>query len=129
MVTGEALERMERRKRTRMRVHWTLSFARSGSAEIVEATTHNLSSDGFYCFANTIFVPGEIRECTLGIPAHHPDTGDRVMPVRCRVRVIRVEAMGKSGLYGVGFRIEDYKFNSENGYAVIPVESRRSATY
>ena len=95
-----------------MQVHWSLSFYQAGSTATVESTTHNLSSDGFYCVANTQFVPGEIRECTLGIPVLHPDTGDRVLPVKCKVRVIRVEILGESGLYGVGFRIEDYRFIS-----------------
>ena len=111
----EAVAR-ERRRRTRVQVHWPVCFIRPGTADIVETVTHDLSSDGFYCLANTAFVPGEIRECTLGVPMHRPHSGDRVRPVLCRVRVIRVEALGEDGTYGLGCRIEDYRFiNSENG--------------
>lgn len=106
----------ERRKRTRVQVHWPVCFIRPSTADTVETVTHDLSSDGFYCLANTAFVPGEIRECTLGVPMHRTHTGDRVRAVLCRVRVIRVEALGQDGSYGVGCRIEDYRFiSSENG--------------
>lgn len=102
----------ERRRRSRVRVHWPICFIRPDTTGIVETVTHDLSSDGFYCLANTAFVPGEIRECTLGVPIHHPNSGDRVRPVLCRVRVIRVEALGEDG-YGLGCRIEDYRFLPE----------------
>jgi hypothetical protein len=108
----DSVVRGERRRRARVQVHWPLSFIQHAAAEIVETVTHDLSSDGFYCLVNTAFVPGEIRECTLGVPMHHPNSGDRVRPVLCRVRVIRVEALGEDGTYGVGCRIEDYRFMS-----------------
>jgi hypothetical protein len=101
----------ERRRRVRVQVHWPISFIRPGTAESVETITHDLSSDGFYCRANTAFVPGEIRECTLGVPMHHSN-GDRSRPVLCRVRVIRVEALAEDGSYGVGCQIEDFRFIS-----------------
>jgi len=104
----------ERRRRARVQVHWPIRFIRAGTAEIVETVTHDLSSDGFYCLANTAFVPGEIRECTLGVPMHNANNGDRVRPVLCRVRVIRVEALGEDGFYGLGCRIEDYRFLPRN---------------
>jgi hypothetical protein len=102
----------ERRRRTRVRVHWPICFIRLGKTGIVETVTHDLSSDGFYCLVNTAFVPGEIRECTLSVPVHHPNRGDRARPVLCRVRVIRVGALGADGFCGVGCRIEDYHFIS-----------------
>lgn len=120
-IDGPDLVVRERRRRTRVQVHWPICFIRPGLTEIVETVTRDLSSDGFYCLANTAFVPGEIRECTLGVPMHHPDSGDRVRPVLCRVRVIRVEALGGNGSYGVGCRIEDYRFispgNGDGGLA------------
>ena len=101
----------ERRRRLRVQVHWPIAFIRPGTAESVETVTHDLSSDGFYCLANTAFVPGEVRECTLSVPMHHAN-GDRSRPVLCRVRVIRVEALAEDGSYGVGCRIEDFRFLS-----------------
>jgi len=102
----------ERRRRTRIKVHWPICFFRQGTAEFVETVTHNLSSDGFYCLARAPFVPGEIRECTLGVPIFHPNGGDQLRPVLCRVRVIRVETLRDDGSYGVGCQIEDYRFLS-----------------
>jgi hypothetical protein len=111
---------IERRRRARAQVHWPVVFAgprEDGLEEVIRSVTHDLSSNGFYCIANVTFVPGETRECTLVVPTHNPFGGPPVMPVTCRVRVIRVEAVGEAGLYGVGFRIEDYRFGpaSESG--------------
>ena len=100
----------DRRRRARVQVHWPVCFIRTGTSDCVETVTHDLSSDGFYCLVNTAFLPGEIMECTLGVPMHHPNNRDRARPVRCRVRVIRVEALGEDGFYGVGCQIEDYRF-------------------
>jgi hypothetical protein len=130
MVATDTLERVERRRRTRMQVRWSISFFQSDT-EVVESTTWNLSSDGFYCLANIRFVPGEIRECTLGIPLHHPNPGNEVMLVWCRVRVIRVEMTGETGLFGVGFQIEDYRFayrpESQPRISAAPVEAPHNA--
>jgi hypothetical protein len=104
---------IERRRRARAQVHWPVVFAGprgDGVEDVIRTVTHDLSSNGFYCIANVIFVPGETRECTLVVPTHNPFGGPPVMPVTCRVRVIRVEAVGDDGFYGVGFRIEDYRF-------------------
>jgi hypothetical protein len=102
----------DRRRRARVQIHWPVSFIRTGTSDCVETVTHDLSSDGFYCVANTAFVPGEIRECILSVPMHRPYGGERVRPVLCRVRVIRVETLGEDGSYGVACRIEDYRFAS-----------------
>jgi hypothetical protein len=101
----------ERRRRIRVHVHWPVRFFLEGTEETVDTVTQDLSSDGFYCQASTVFVPGEIRACTLGVPTHHRNGGG-IRPVLCKVRVIRVEALGADGLYGVGCRIEDYHFIS-----------------
>jgi hypothetical protein len=98
-----------------MQVHWPLAFFRPGTTAL-ETVTHDLSSDGFYCQACATFVPGEIRDCTLHVPTHNPNGGERVLPVQCRVRIVRVEALTNDGVYGVGCRIEDYRFgNSGSG--------------
>ena len=103
---------IERRRRVRAQVHWPLCFSRPGTAEMVRTITQDLSSHGFYCIVNAGFVPGEMRECTLVVPTHHPNGGRPALPVLCKVRVIRVEVLGESGLWGVGCQIEDYRFGS-----------------
>jgi hypothetical protein len=100
----------ERRKRLRARVHWAISFFRLDNSDTVETVTQNLSSDGFYCRVNTVFVPGEVYPCILSVPTHYPYGGNQVQPVQCRVRVIRVEVLGAEDSYGVACRIEDYRF-------------------
>jgi len=92
-----------------MRVHWPLLFHRCGTAEAVETVTYDLSSDGFYCFASTPFVPGECRVCTLTVPTNHPKSGGGVVLVECKVQVMRVQ-LNDDGRYGIGCRIEDYRF-------------------
>jgi len=108
---------LERRKRVRAQLHWPLCFSGSGANETVQSVTHDLSSDGFYCVANGKFVPGETRECTLVVPTHHPSGGNPSLPVRCKVRVVRVEVLGEDGFYGVGCKIEDYRFSVGRGDA------------
>ena len=101
----------DRRRRSRMQVHWQVSFSH-GTNGALESVTHDLSSDGFYCVARTAFIPGEIRTCMLEIPMHQKHGGDRLVRVYCKVRVIRVEALAESGMYGIGCRIEDYRFRT-----------------
>ena len=97
----------DRRRRPRLRVHWPVLFRAPGP--VIETVTQDLSSDGFYCKASSPFVPGEICGCTLSLPAYHLDDLVRVIPVQCQIRVVRVEALAESGLFGIGCRIEDYR--------------------
>jgi len=100
----------DRRRRSRAQVHWPVAFSLRGTTEMVHTATHDLSSDGFYCIANTRFVPGETRDCMLAVPTHHPPNGAPALIVLCQVRVIRVEVLAESGSCGVGCRIIDYRF-------------------
>src|SRR5689334_24654461 len=86
----------DRRKRARVKVQWPLHFA-GGAGKAIEAVTHDLSSQGFYCLTSTPLVPGETRVCTLSLPANHPEQLNAVIPVHCRVRVVRVEALAERG--------------------------------
>lgn len=100
----------ERRRRPRAQVHWPLCFSRRGGADLIRTITHDLSSHGFYFIANAGFIAGEVRECTLVVPTHHPNGGRPALPVLCKVRVVRVEPLGDGGFCGVGCAIEDYRF-------------------
>jgi len=82
---------------------------------VIETVTQDLSSEGFYCLANAPFIPGEIHSCTLSVPAYHPRDLTRVVPVQCRVRIVRVEALAENGLFGIGCRIEDYRVRATAG--------------
>lgn len=99
---------LERRKRVRVQVRWPILFSQTHFDDVVQTVTHDLSSNGFYCTATATFIPGETLECTLILPTRSP-IGRPVLRMLCRVRVIRVEAAGESGLWGMGFQIEDYR--------------------
>ena len=114
--------RPERRKRGRIQVHWPIWFRDpTGTTEIVESVTSDLSSDGFYFLTRTPFGSGEFRMCTLGVPTNQPWSIERVLLVECKIKIIRVHSHGE-GLYGVGCRIQDYWFaDSNNGHTWLDV--------
>lgn len=95
-----------RRRRTRSHVHWPVLF-RDDPVEIIEMVTENLSCDGFYCLAATLFNLGDTRVCTLRIPAPCPEDLNRILVLECRVHVVRVDALSER-LFGIAFRIDDY---------------------
>ena len=100
---------MERRKRVRMQVHWTIRFLRNGNDGAHETVTRDLSSEGFQCLTKMAFVPGESAACTLGVPANDPKDARRMLMVNCKVRVVWVRATD-DGYYDMGCRIENYRF-------------------
>ena len=107
---GDIAGQADRRNRIRTQVHCPVRFLRPGPMDVLETTTQNLSSDGFYCLIKSPFVPGESMACTLSLPAHQPHSTERMLLLECKVRIIRVEALDGDGLYGIGCHIEDYSF-------------------
>ena len=117
-TNSEISGRSERRKRGRIQVHWPVCFYNQGGSDVVETVTSDLSSNGFYFLARMPFSAGEFRMCTLGVPTNHPwSSASRVLSVECKVQIVRVNSHG-DGFYGVGCRIDDYRF----------VESDRTAS-
>ena len=107
---GDIAGQADRRNRIRTQVHCPVRFLPAGTMDVLETTTQNLSSDGFYCLIKIPFVLGESMACTLSLPAHQPHSTERMLLLECKVRIIRVEAPDGDGLYGIGCRIEDYCF-------------------
>lgn len=106
----DPLERpIERRRRARWNVHWPVRFA-TGRAGSAESSTVNLSSAGFYCHTLASFAPGEVMGCIVVLPGH--DFADRKHgnALECKARVMRVDREGAEGVYGVAFRILEYRF-------------------
>jgi hypothetical protein len=100
----------ERRKRTRNNLHWSVLLFRNHAGDAVEALTRDLSSGGFYCVTGVAFTPGERLICTLKIPTHDPNGKHLEQKLECKVRVVRVEAQGAEGKFGLACQIEDYRF-------------------
>jgi PilZ domain len=101
---------VERRKRTRMQLHWPLRFHKTTAEGTLETVTADISSEGFYCLVKAgNFVPGEALACTLGVPARYPVLASPAMSVDCLVRIVRIDPAKEDGLNGVGCRIEEYR--------------------
>jgi hypothetical protein len=100
----------ERRKRTRIRLHWPVLIFRNQVPEAITSTTQNLSSGGFYCLTGVPLVHGEILICTLRIPFHDPNGKHLDRNLECKVRVVRVDRLGTENSFGVACHIEDYHF-------------------
>jgi hypothetical protein len=54
------------------------------------------------------FESGERVECTVVIPIPKSVKSDDVLWLKCRARVLRVEALASETAYGVAFQIEEY---------------------
>lgn len=110
----------ERRKRPRLQVHWPIHVLKPGTAHSIDTVTRDLSSEGCYFIAKSALAPGEVRTCILGVPSRDPKR-EQVLPVECQVRVVRVESIPEDGSWGIGCRIEDYRFLlRSNGEAEAP---------
>jgi hypothetical protein len=111
----------ERRKRKRIALHWPVYLFRDQSAQSVESTTENLTSNGFYCVSKELFQPGEQLKCVISIPAGAFGYSEAPVRLQCRVKVMRVEDQSEN--FGLGCYIEDYELliNSKP-------ESRRALT-
>jgi hypothetical protein len=102
---------VERRRRTRARVHWpVLLFPRQQGENTVETITQNLSSQGFYCLSSVHFSVGEWLLCTLQVLTNDP--GGRKSRLECRAQVVRVEHNAADGQYGIACRTGDYRFTA-----------------
>lgn len=100
----------DRRKRARIRVHWTVLLFRSEADDAITSTTLDLSSGGFYCLSSIPLNPGESLDCTLKVPFHDPNGKHLDRNLECRARVVRVEPQSAENSFGIACHIEDYHF-------------------
>jgi hypothetical protein len=106
----EVARRPDRRRRPRVQLHWSVRFVRASGMDAVEATTRDLSSDGFFCLSDVPFIPGERLICVIKVPAHDPQKKERAVWIECGIRVMRVGPTDFDGVFGIACRIEDYCF-------------------
>ena len=99
----------DRRKRTRVSLHWPVRlFRQTGRplVEVVEGTTENLSTEGLYCITRERFRTGERLQCETAIPGESFGTSEPFLRVQCHITVRRVEHVHRG--FGLGCHIEDY---------------------
>ena len=99
----------ERRRRTRVPVHWPVLLFRFQEQEAITSATENLNSTGFYCITPTRLNLGESLKCALKVPSYSPNGSRDLHNLECQVRVVRVEPKEDSS-FGIALQIEDYHF-------------------
>lgn len=97
-----------RRKSTRVSLHWTVYLARDGSGPRWRTQTRNISPNGFYCVLGQLIEPGQKIECDIAVPVHNLRSPKEVAYLRCRAEVIRAENLASAGEFGLACRIEEY---------------------
>src|SRR5690349_10044195 len=75
----------DRRKRVRTRLCWQVALMALSHPELIESSTLDLSSSGFYCKSPVAVAPGERMVCILRVPAYHPQRADSVLSLECQV--------------------------------------------
>lgn len=111
----------ERRRRTRLQVHWPVCFRGDSLAAEVRTTTSNLSSDGFYCISQIPLAPGAVLTCELNIPAYGPDFPHQELSLECLVRIVRIDSPNDDGHFGIACQITDFHL----AHAVYCVDQER----
>ena len=111
----QSVAELERRKQPRAKLCWPVRMFRMNSDTVIESTTRNLSSFGFYCLSPIPLDLSEAVLCILNLPAHDPRSNRRELPLHCKVRIVRVDPGVHQGLVGIACRIEDYHFPPMDG--------------
>jgi hypothetical protein len=96
---------IDRRKRQRVPLHWSVQLARKVGTQTVETVTENLSSEGFFCIIKEQFKQGERLHCVI-ITDEILDSADSRIRVHCDVTVRRVEELAEG--FGMACHIENY---------------------
>ena len=83
----------DRRRAARVDLSWAVHFHSERASGTVRAQTQDVSSVGFFCIADRPLSPGDQLECDLST------AGD--LPIRRRVKVVRVEIRGVEAGFGI----------------------------
>ena len=106
VVTGVA---PDRRRRPRLRLAYPIRLHQPGKEARVDATTEDLSCEGFFCISEQGFSPNQILECELVIPNDKPgEATEHDMVLRFNAEVVRVVPQGSGGAFGVACRFANY---------------------
>jgi len=100
-----ALALIERRKYERLPLRLPARFINDrGSATC--CFTENISSEGFYCVSPDPFVPGDLLEVELLLPAHNPGRREKRVRLICQAQVVRIDSTWFGPGFGIGCRLE-----------------------
>jgi hypothetical protein len=121
-MNGIVAPKAERRSRPRAALHWVVHVSRAGGQHPVASRTRNVSSQGFYCLVEEPFESGERVECTVVIPIPKSGKPDDALWLKCRARVLRVEAAAADTAFGTAFQIEEYCVVHLNPMQISPAE-------
>src|SRR5580658_6568360 len=121
-VNGIVERKSERRSRPRAALQWVVHVSRAGGMHTVSGKTRNVSSQGFYCLIQEPLESGERVECTVVIPIPKSGRPDAVLWLKCRARLLRVEAVAADKAFGIAFLIEEYSLVHLNQVRINPSE-------
>jgi hypothetical protein len=107
-VNGMIARKSERRIRPRAALQLVVHVSRAGGLRTVSGKTSNVSSQGFYCLVQEPLESGQRVECTVVIPIPKSGKPDAAVWLKCRARLLRVEAVAGDNPFGIAFLIEEY---------------------
>jgi len=101
----------ERRIKVRLPLRLPVCLHMVNGSPGINSFTENISGDGLYCISPIRFVPHERLTAEVWLPTAGPARCGAV--IRCKVRVMRSDALVVGGGFGIGCRIETYTFIAE----------------
>jgi hypothetical protein len=103
-----AVSLVERRKYERLPLRLPVRFINE-RASSASCFTENISTEGFYCVSPDAFVPGDLLEVELLLPAHNPGRREKRVRLKCQAQVVRIDSTWLGAGFGLGCRIETYR--------------------
>ena len=101
----------DRRRRARLSLRWTARLFTTDH-RWVEASIHNISSEGFYFQAPGTFPAGTTLRCVVAGPANDRERPQNTFAMECKIRIIYSNLLGSDEVAGTGCRIQEYRFFS-----------------
>ena len=116
VVQRPPLMTAERRSYARTNLRVPLFLLPMKSSVPVRTETENVGTNGFFCYSEYLFSPGENLKFLLFLPAAANDPGFPMgMCVYGEVQVIRVVIMPLRCTYGIGCHMINYRILPEPG--------------
>ena len=107
---------MERRNHIRSSLRLPVFLMEAGGAEPIRTQTENVSKDGLFAFTSCPLAPGDQLRFVLLLPdvAEITQTAARIC-VHGELEVVRVCPDFERGLFGIGYRLTNYRVLPDSG--------------